>query len=44
MGVGFVLAVDEKDSDKTISILEKEGEEAFKLGVVEEGDTPICIK
>lgn len=44
MGVGFVLAVDEKDADKTISILEKEGEEAFKLGVVEEGDTPICIK
>ena len=44
MGVGFVIAVDEKDVEKTIEILNKAGEEAFVLGYVEEGNEEICLK
>ena len=37
MGIGMVAAVDEKDADKTLKILEKIGEKAYKIGVVAEG-------
>lgn len=44
MGVGFVIAVDSKDAQKTIEILNNAGEVAFVLGHVEEGTEEICLK
>ncbi len=34
MGIGMVLIVDPKDVDKTLKILKKSGEEAYKIGEV----------
>ncbi len=34
MGIGFVIAVDENDVDKTINILKEQGEDVVKLGFV----------
>lgn len=37
MGIGMVAAVAEEDADKAISILEENGEKAYKIGYVSEG-------
>ncbi len=37
MGIGMVLAVDEKDVEKTLSILSEEGEKAQVIGIIVEG-------
>ena len=34
MGIGYMLVVDEKDSEKTIAHLEKSGEKAYLIGAV----------
>lgn len=44
MGVGFVIAVDKEDAEKSLEILKNEGEDAFILGYVEKGSDPICLK
>lgn len=38
MGVGMVLTVAEQDADKAIAILKAQGEEAYRLGVIGEGE------
>lgn len=38
MGVGMVIAVDESEKEKVLSILEKEGEKASEIGRVVEGE------
>lgn len=34
MGIGLVLALDDKDADRAISILESHGRKAYKIGVI----------
>lgn len=38
MGVGMVLTVAEQDADKAIEILKAQGEDAYRLGVIGEGE------
>lgn len=38
MGIGFVLTVDADDADKIVSFFEKQGEKAYKIGTVIEGE------
>lgn len=38
MGIGYVLALDEKDADKVIKIAEAHGEKAYKIGRVVKGE------
>jgi len=38
MGIGMVLAVDEKDAENVLAVAEEMGEEAFVIGKVTEGD------
>lgn len=44
MGVGMVLAVKEKDVNKTIEILQAEGETAYVIGKVQAGGSGVCLK
>ncbi len=45
MGIGMVLAVDKADAEKTIDILEKQGEKAYIIGETAKGDgIDICLK
>ena len=38
MGVGMVLTVDAEEADKAIEILKAHGEDAYRLGVIAQGD------
>ena len=38
MGVGMVLTVAAEDADKTIEILQANGQDAYRLGTIVEGD------
>ena len=38
MGVGMILTVDAEDADKTIEILKANGQDAYRLGVIAEGE------
>ena len=38
MGIGFVLTVDADDADQIVSFFEKQGEKAYKIGTVIEGE------
>ncbi len=38
MGIGMVVAVDEKDVDTTIEAMKEAGDEAFVVGQVEAGE------
>lgn len=44
MGIGFVLAVDEKDVAPIIKALEEMGEKAYEIGYVTSGGEGICLK
>ena len=44
MGIGFVLAVDEKDADAVIKSLEEMGEKAYEIGHVISGGDGVCLK
>lgn len=44
MGIGFVLAVDEKDVEGVIKMLEENGEKAYEIGYVEDGGEGVCLK
>lgn len=44
MGVGMVLAIDSADADKTIAAIEKAGDKAWKLGIVEAGEKGVKIQ
>ena len=44
MGIGFVFAVDEKDSDKVKAFFENTDEELIELGTVEEGHREVCLE
>ncbi|MCR4942999.1 MAG: phosphoribosylformylglycinamidine cyclo-ligase [Clostridium sp.] len=44
MGIGFVLAVDEKDAEGVIKMLEESGEKAYEIGYVEDGGEGVCLK
>lgn len=45
MGIGMVLAVAEDDAEKTIEILEKQGEKAYIIGKTVKGDgIELCLK
>lgn len=43
MGIGFVLAVDKKDSLNIIKAIESEGYRAYNIGYVEAGGKGVCI-
>ena len=38
MGVGMVLTVAAGDADKAIEVLQANGQEAYRLGVIAEGE------
>ncbi|MDO5517506.1 MAG: phosphoribosylformylglycinamidine cyclo-ligase, partial [Clostridium sp.] len=44
MGIGFVLAVDEKDVAPIIKALEEMGEKAYEIGYVTSGGEGVCLK
>lgn len=44
MGVGMVLAIDSADADKAIAAIEKVGDKAWKLGVIEAGEKGVKIQ
>ena len=44
MGIGFVLAVDEKDVAPIIKALEEMGEKAYEIGHVTSGGEGVCLK
>ncbi|AOR23141.1 phosphoribosylformylglycinamidine cyclo-ligase [Clostridium taeniosporum] len=44
MGIGFVLAVDEKDVDSIIKALIAMGEKAYEIGYVTSGGEGVCLK
>lgn len=43
MGVGMVLAVDQKDVDKTVGAIKAAGEDAFILGEAADGDKGVTV-
>ena len=38
MGVGMTLVVAAEDADKALAVLHDQGEDAYRLGVIVEGD------
>ena len=44
MGIGFVMAVDEKDTQDIIQALEEMGEKAYEIGCVTAGGEGVCLK
>ncbi len=44
MGIGFVMAVDEKDTHNIIHALEEMGEKAYEIGSVTAGGEGVCLK
>ena len=44
MGIGFVMAVDEKDTHNIIQVLEEMGEKAYEIGCVTAGGEGVCLK
>ena len=44
MGIGFVMAVDAKDADNIIKVLQQMGEKAYEIGHVISGGEGICLK
>jgi phosphoribosylformylglycinamidine cyclo-ligase len=44
MGMGFVLAVNEKDVAPIIKALVEMGEKAYEIGYVTSGGEGICLK
>ncbi|WP_244833075.1 phosphoribosylformylglycinamidine cyclo-ligase [Clostridium sp. BJN0001] len=44
MGIGFVLAVDNKDAESIINELNEMGEKAYKIGSVISGGEGVCLK
>ncbi len=44
MGIGFVLAVDEKDVTSIIKALGEMGEKAYEIGHVTSGGEGVCLK
>ena len=44
MGLGLVMAVNEKDAEKTIKKLESLGEKAYLIGEVAEGEQEVLYK
>ncbi len=43
MGLGMIIAVPEKDKEKAVEILEKEGEKAYIVGYLREGERSVDI-
>ncbi|NPA53078.1 MAG: phosphoribosylformylglycinamidine cyclo-ligase [Aquificae bacterium] len=43
MGLGMIIAVPEKDKEKTLQILEKEGERPYIIGYLKEGEKSVDI-
>ena len=43
MGIGMVVAVDEKDVDATIKAMKEAGDEAFVVGYVEAGEKGVTL-
>ncbi len=44
MGVGMTVCVDKNDVDKTLEILKSNGEDAYVIGYLTEGDNSVVIK
>lgn len=44
MGIGFVLAVDEKDAEAVKKMLVESGEKAYDIGYVTNGGEGVCLK
>ena len=44
MGIGFVMAVDEKDTHNIIHALEEMGEKAYEIGCITAGGEGVCLK
>ena len=43
MGLGMVVAVDEKDVDATMQAIKEAGEEPYVVGYVEAGDKGVTV-
>ncbi len=43
MGIGMIIAIPEKEKEKTLEILKEEGEKAFVIGYLEEGEKSVNI-
>ena len=43
MGIGMIVAIPEKEKEKTLEILKEEGEKAFVIGYLEEGEKSVNI-
>ncbi len=43
MGIGMIIAIDEKDKNKAIDILEKNGEKAYIVGYLKKGEKSVQI-
>lgn len=43
MGVGMMLAVDAKDADKTVELINKSGQKGFIIGEIVEGDKGVTL-
>ena len=44
MGIGFVVCVEDKDSEDVIKSLESMGEKAYKIGYVKAGEKGLCLE
>ena len=43
MGVGMILAVDAKDADKTVELVNASGQKGFIIGEITEGEKGITL-
>ncbi len=43
MGIGMIVVIPEKEKEKTLEILKEEGEKAFVIGYLEEGEKSVNI-
>ena len=43
MGIGMVLAVDAADADKAVELLKAEGDQAFIIGEIREGEKGVTL-
>ena len=44
MGIGFIICVNEKDSENILKEIEELGEKAYKIGIVKAGERKVCLK
>jgi phosphoribosylformylglycinamidine cyclo-ligase len=43
MGIGFIICIDKKDINKTLSILKSNGEKAYEIGYIAKGKEQVKL-